>query len=75
MMHFIQNMYILFGVMIMNIEEIETLETKVNNLSETVEKLKALVSDMKICSSDITKTLIISAIKKYSESVSNFKID
>ena len=56
----------------MNIEEIEN---KVNTLEETIGKMKELVSDAKVCSSDITKALITSALKKYAASVSDFKID
>jgi hypothetical protein len=56
----------------MNIEEIES---KVNTLEETINKMKELVSDAKVCSSDITKALITSALKKYAASVSDFKID
>lgn len=56
----------------MNIEEIET---KINALEETIGKLKELIADAKVCSSDITKTLISSAIKKYATSISDFKID
>ncbi len=56
----------------MNIEEIET---KVNNLQETINKIKELISDAKVCSSDITKALIASALKKYSAVISDFKLD
>ena len=56
----------------MNIEEIET---QINALEETIGKLKELIADAKVCSSDITKTLISSAIKKYATSISDFKID
>lgn len=56
----------------MNIEEIET---KLNSLEDTVGKLRELVGDAKVCSSEITKTLITSAMKKYATSISDFKID
>ena len=56
----------------MNIEEIES---KVNTLEETINKMKELVSDAKVCSSDITKALITSALKKYAASIADFKVD
>lgn len=56
----------------MNIEEIEK---NVNSLEETISKLKELIADAKVCSSDITKSLINSAIKKYASNISSFKID
>lgn len=56
----------------MNIEEIEN---RLNSLEETVGKLKELLADAKVCSSDITKTLITSAVKKYASTISDFKID
>ena len=56
----------------MNIEEIET---KITALEDTVSKMKALLADAKVCSSDITKTLIASALKKYAASIADFKAE
>ena len=56
----------------MNIEEIEN---KIAALDETVKKLKELVADAKVCNSDITKTLIASAIKKYATVFKSFKLE
>ena len=56
----------------MNIEEIEN---KLNAVEETVNKLKELLADAKVCSSEITKMLISSAIKKYAASISDFKVE
>lgn len=56
----------------MNIEEIET---KLNGLEETISKMKELVADAKVCSSDITKALITSAVKKYAAAISDFKVE
>lgn len=56
----------------MNIEEIEK---SINSLEDTLSKLKELISDAKVCSSEITKNLIHSAIKRYASNISNFKID
>ena len=49
----------------MNIEEVE----------KTIAKVKELLADAKVCSSEITKTLISSAIKKYASSLSDFKLE
>ncbi len=56
----------------MNIEEIES---KLSALDETLAKLRALVADAKVCSSDITKALIMGAVKKYAAVVSDFKVE
>lgn len=56
----------------MNIEEVEA---KLTTLEETVAKVKALVADAKVCSSEITKTLISSAVKKYAAAISDFKLE
>ena len=56
----------------MNIEEIEN---KLNSLEDVIIKMKSLVADAKVCSSDITKTLISGALKKYVTAISDFKID
>ena len=56
----------------MNIEEVEG---KLNSLEETIGKLKELVADAKVYSSEITKTLIFSAVKKYASSISDFKLE
>ena len=55
----------------MNIEE---TENKLNKLEETVLKMKELLADAKVCSSEITKTLITSALNKYASVISEFKI-
>lgn len=46
----------------MNIEEIES---KIASVEDAVAKLKELVSDAKVCTSSLTKTMISSAINKY----------
>ena len=56
----------------MNIEEVEA---KLATLEETVAKVKALVADAKVCSSEITKALISSAVKKYAAAISDFKLE
>lgn len=56
----------------MNIEEIES---RLNALEETISKVKDLVADAKVCTSEITKTLISSAVKKYAASIADFKLD
>lgn len=56
----------------MNIEEVEG---KLKSLDDTVQKLKELLADAKVCSSEITKMLISSAMKKYAASIADFKLD
>lgn len=56
----------------MNLQEVED---KIEELEKTIAKIKELVADMKVCSSEITKTLVASAIKKYATTISEFKIE
>ena len=56
----------------MNINEIES---KVEEAEKTLSKMKELIADAKICTSDITKTLIMSAVKKYAAAFSDFKLE
>lgn len=49
---------------------VEEIETKVEELEKTIAKIKALIADSKVCSSDITKALIANALKKYAVSIS-----
>lgn len=51
------------------------IETQLNDLSELINKVTALLNDNKVCSSDITKSLISSAVKKYVGAISDFKIE
>lgn len=54
----------------MNIDEIVA---KVEEAEKVIGKIKELAADAKVCSSDITKTLIMSAIKKYAASMPDLK--
>ena len=56
----------------MNLQEVEE---KIEEVEKTIAKIKELVADMKVCSSEITKTLVSSAIKKYTTTISEFKIE
>ena len=56
----------------MNINEIEA---KIEEVEKIIVKIKELVTDAKVCSSEITKTLISSAIKKYASTISDFKLE
>lgn len=56
----------------MNIEDIEN---KIEDIEKVVIKVKELIADYKVCSSDITKALISSAVKKYALSISEFKLE
>ena len=55
----------------MNFEEVEK---SIANIDSSISKIKELLADAKICNSDITKTLISSAIKKYASIVADFKL-
>ena len=54
----------------MNIEE---LEAKIEDFEKTVSKVKELIADFKVCTSEITKTLVASAVKKYIATLPDFK--
>ena len=54
----------------MNIEEIEA---KIEEFEKTLSKVKELIADFKVCTSDITKTLVTSAVKKYIATLPDFK--
>lgn len=58
--------------LLMNIEEVEK---KLEELEKTVVKVKELVADYKVCTSEITKALVTSAVKKYAASISDFKLE
>lgn len=55
--------------------DIETIESQLNSLNDLIAKTTALINDSKICSSDITKSLIASAVKKYANAISEFKLE
>ena len=57
-------------ILTMNIEEIEA---KIEDYEKTLSKVKELISDYKVCTSDITKTLGTSAVKKYLSTLPDFK--
>ena len=57
-------------ILIMNIEDIEA---KIEDFEKTLSKVKELIADFKICTSDITKTLVSSAVKKYLSTLPDFK--
>lgn len=56
----------------MNIQEVEE---KIEEVEKTLAKIRELIADMKVCSSEITKTLVASAIKKYATTISDFKVE
>lgn len=53
---------------------IEAIEEQLTAIEETLPKLKAVVADVKACSSDISKTILTSAIKKFSAPITDFKL-
>lgn len=56
----------------MNINEVEA---KIEEVENTIVKIKELIADAKVCNSEITKTLISSAVKKYAATISEFKLE
>lgn len=54
----------------MNIEEIEA---KIEDCEKTLSKVRELITDFKVCTSDITKTLVSSAVKKYLSTLPDLK--
>lgn len=56
----------------MNIAEIET---KIEEAENTISKIKELVADAKLCTSEITKALISSAVRKYASTLADFKVE
>ena len=57
-------------ILIMNIEDIEK---KIEDFENTLHKVKELIADFKVCTSDITKTLVSSAVKKYLSTLPDLK--
>ena len=53
---------------------IEAIEDQLNAIEEALPKLKAVVADVKACSSEISKTILTSAIKKFSAPIVEFKL-
>lgn len=53
----------------------EIIEKQLTDLNDMLTKTMALINDSKVCSSDITKSLIASAVKKYANAISDFKIE
>lgn len=54
----------------MNIEE---LEAKIEDFEKALSKVKELIADSKVCTSEIAKTLLSSAVKKYIASLPDLK--
>lgn len=55
--------------------DIDKIDSRLNAAETAISKIKELLADAKICNSEITKTLILSAMKKYSMALSDFKIE
>lgn len=51
------------------------IESQLGDLSDLINKVTSLLNDNKVCSSEITKSLIASAVKKYVNAISDFKIE
>ena len=57
---------------VMNIDEVEA---KVEEAEKALSKIKELIADMKVCSSEISKNLIASAVKKIAASFPDLKVE
>lgn len=53
---------------------IELVESQLAAIEEALPKLKAVLADIKNCNSDISKTILASAIKKFSAPIVDFKL-
>lgn len=53
---------------------IDAIEEQLNAIEEVLPKLKAIVADVKACNSEISKTILTSAIKKFSAPIADFKL-
>ena len=54
---------------------IEAIEQQLIAIEESLPKLKAIVGDVKACNSEISKTILMSAIKKFSNPIVEFKLN
>ena len=54
---------------------IEAIEQQLVAIEEVLPKLKAVVGDVKACNSDISKTILMSAVKKFSVPIVDFKLN
>lgn len=59
----------------MNKMNIEAIEQQLVAVEEALPKLKAVIGDVKVCNSDISKTILMSAIKKISTPLVDFKLN
>jgi len=53
---------------------IEAVEEQLNAIEEALPKIKEIISDVKACNSEISKTILTSAIKKFSAPIVDFKL-
>lgn len=54
---------------------IESIEQQLVAIEDVLPKLKAIVGDVKACNSDISKTILMSAVKKFSAPIVDFKLN
>ena len=54
---------------------IEAVDKQLVAIEEVLPKLKEVVGDVKFCNSDISKTILMSAIKKLLAPIVDFKLD
>lgn len=52
----------------------EFVEKQLATIEEALPKLKAIIGDVKTCNSEISKTILMSAVKKFSTPIIDFKL-
>lgn len=52
---------------------IEAIEQQLVAIEEALPKIKEIIADVKSCNSEISKTILASAIKKFSTPIVDFK--
>ena len=65
----------MYSIYDMNDEKIDILASKIQSIEENIAALKELLMDYKACESLISKRLLLSAIKKYGSTISDFNVE
>lgn len=53
---------------------INEIEQQLSAIEEAIPKIKDILNDLKLCTSDTTKQILMAAIKKYANPIIDFKI-
>lgn len=51
------------------------IESQLASIEEAIPKIKEIIADIKACNSEISKTILTSAIKKFSAPIIDFKLN